>query len=146
MIDQAIDTICDCFDGEGTPDRIQLQIVISLLAAVLNDKVVVHGAGLLKAVRQMYNIFLHSKSTRTQQVAQGSLSQMIDTVFERSRKRVAGKETRANQSKSSLPSEVADNAESDSPSNGDVANVISINGNAEPVSYTHLTLPTKRIV
>jgi len=133
LIDQAIDTICDCFDGEGTPDRIQLQIVISLLAAVLNDKVIVHGAGLLKAVRQMYNIFLHSKSTRTQQVAQGSLSQMIDTVFERARKRVAGKETRASQSKSSLPNETPENVESDSPNNGDVANVISINGNAEQI-------------
>lgn len=94
LIDQAIDTICDCFDGDATPDRVQLQIIISLLAAILNDKVVVHGAGLLKAVRQMYNIFLHSKSTRNQQVAQGSLAQMVGTVFERARNRVTAKEAR----------------------------------------------------
>lgn len=99
LIDQAIDTICDCFDGDATPDRVQLQIIISLLAAVLNDKVVVHGAGLLKAVRQMYNIFLHSKSTRNQQVAQGTLSQMVGTVFERARSRLIAKEARLNLSK-----------------------------------------------
>lgn len=99
LIDQAIDTICNCFEGEATADRVQLQIIISLLAAVLNDKVVVHGAGLLKAVRQMYNIFLHSKNTRNQQVAQGTLSQMVGTVFERARVRVAAKEARLNLSK-----------------------------------------------
>lgn len=61
LIERAIDTICDCFQGEGTPVEIQMQIVKSLLAAVLNDKIVVHGAGLLKAVRQVYNVFLLSK-------------------------------------------------------------------------------------
>lgn len=102
LIDQAIDAICDCFEGETTSDRIQLQITISLLAAVLNDKVVVHGAGLLKAVRQMYNIFLHSKNTRSQQVAQGTLTQMIGTVFERARARASAKEARLNLSRLSL--------------------------------------------
>src|SRR5690242_1609890 len=58
LIERAIDTICDCFQGETTLVEVQLQIVKSLLAAVLNDKIIVHGAGLLKAVRQVYNIFL----------------------------------------------------------------------------------------
>jgi brefeldin A-inhibited guanine nucleotide-exchange protein len=35
LIERAIDTICDCFQGESTPVEIQLQIVKSLLAAVL---------------------------------------------------------------------------------------------------------------
>ena len=96
LIDQAIDTICNCFEGETTADRVQIQIIMSLLSAVLNDKVVVHGAGLLKAVRQMYNIFLHSKSTQNQQIAQGTLSQMVSTVFERARNRIASKEARMN--------------------------------------------------
>ncbi|KAB8337313.1 hypothetical protein FH972_021614 [Carpinus fangiana] len=99
LIDQAIDAICDCFEGEVTSDRVQLQIIITLLAAVLNDKVVVHGQGLLKAVRQMYNIFLLSKNTRSQQVAQGTLTQMVGTVFERARARVSAKEARASLSK-----------------------------------------------
>jgi brefeldin A-inhibited guanine nucleotide-exchange protein len=96
LIERAIDTICDCFQGEATAVEIQLQIVKSLLAAVLNDKIVVHGAGLLKAVRQVYNVFLLSRSTANQQVAQGTLTQMVGTVFERVKTRLHMKETRLN--------------------------------------------------
>lgn len=96
LIDRAINTICDCFQGETTPVEIQLQIVKSLLAAVLNDKIVVHGAGLLKAVRQVYNVFLLSKSSANQQVAQGTLTQMVGTVFERVKTRIHMKEARLN--------------------------------------------------
>lgn len=99
LIDRAIETICDCFQDEATPIEIQLQIVKSLLAAVLNDKLVVHGSGLLKAVRQVYNIFLLSKSGPNQQVAQGTLTQMVGTVFERVTNRMAMKEARLNLSK-----------------------------------------------
>ncbi|KAH6629567.1 hypothetical protein C7974DRAFT_463525 [Boeremia exigua] len=94
LIERAIDTICDCFQGEATHPDVQLQIVKSLLAAILNDKIVVHGAGLLKAVRLTYNIFLLSKSSPNQQVAQGALTQMVGTVFERVKARLAVKETR----------------------------------------------------
>ena len=94
LIERAIDTICDCFEGEATAVEIQLQIVKSLLAAVLNDKIVVHGAGLLKAVRQVYNVFLLSRSTANQQIAQGTLTQMVGTVFERVKVRLHMKEAR----------------------------------------------------
>ncbi|KYK61970.1 guanyl-nucleotide exchange factor [Drechmeria coniospora] len=96
LIERAIDTICDCFQGETTAVEIQLQIVKSLLAAVLNDKIVVHGAGLLKAVRQVYNVFLLSRSTANQQIAQGTLTQMVGTVFERVKTRLLMKEARVN--------------------------------------------------
>ncbi|KAI9893598.1 MAG: guanine nucleotide exchange protein for ADP-robosylation factor [Vezdaea aestivalis] len=99
LIERAIDTICDCFQGEATPVEVQLQIVKSLLAAVLNDKIVVHGAGLLKAVRQTYNIFLLSKNSQNQAIAQGTLGQMVGTVFERVKHRLAMKETRLGLSK-----------------------------------------------
>lgn len=99
LIERAIDTICGCFQGETTAVEIQLQIVKSLLAAVLNDKIVVHGAGLLKAVRQVYNVFLLSRSTANQQVAQGTLTQMVGTVFERVKTRLSMKEARLNLSK-----------------------------------------------
>lgn len=94
LIERAIETICDCFENEATPIEIQQQIIKSLLAAVLNDKIVVHGAGLLKAVRQIYNIFIYSKSTPNQQIAQGSLTQMLGTVFDRVRMRLDLKEAR----------------------------------------------------
>ena len=99
LIDRAIETICDCFQNEATPYEIQLQIVKSLLAAVLNDKLIVHGSGLLKAVRQVYNIFLLSKSNTNQQVAQGTLTQMVGTVFERVMTRLSMKEARLNLAK-----------------------------------------------
>ncbi|KAF1938696.1 hypothetical protein EJ02DRAFT_436938 [Clathrospora elynae] len=102
LIERAIDTICDCFQGEATHPDVQLQIVKSLLAAILNDKIVVHGAGLLKAVRLTYNIFLLSKSSANQQVAQGALTQMVGTVFERVKARLVVKEARLNLSRSSL--------------------------------------------
>ncbi|KAI2082552.1 guanine nucleotide exchange protein for ADP-robosylation factor [Ophidiomyces ophidiicola] len=94
LIERAIETICDCFENEATPPEIQQQIVKSLLAAVLNDKIVVHGAGLLKAVRQIYNIFIYSKSSENQHIAQGSLTQMVGTVFDRVRIRLDLKESR----------------------------------------------------
>lgn len=102
LIERAIDTICDCFQGEATPPDVGLQIVKSLLAAILNDKIVVHGAGLLKAVRLTYNIFLLSRSSANQQVAQGALTQMVGTVFERVKSRLAVKEARDNFSRVSL--------------------------------------------
>ncbi|EAW11982.1 Arf family guanine nucleotide exchange factor SEC7 [Aspergillus clavatus NRRL 1] len=94
LIERAIDAICDCFENEATPIEIQQQIIKSLLAAVLNDKIVVHGAGLLKAVRQIYNIFIYSKSSQNQQIAQGSLTQMVSTVLDRVRVRLELKELR----------------------------------------------------
>jgi brefeldin A-inhibited guanine nucleotide-exchange protein len=97
LIERAIDAICDCFENEATPNEIQQQIIKSLLAAVLNDRVVVHGAGLLKAVRQIYNIFIYSKSSQNQQIAQGSLTQMVSTVFDRVRVRLDLKELRTHE-------------------------------------------------
>ena len=102
LIERAIDTICDCFQGEATPIEVQMQIIKSLLAAILNDKIVVHGAGLLKSVRQTYNIFLLSRSSANQQIAQGTLTQMVGTVFERVKTRIANRAARANSSATSL--------------------------------------------
>src|SRR5204863_3966285 len=42
LIERAIETICDCFENESTPVEIQQQIIKSLLAAVLSDRIVVH--------------------------------------------------------------------------------------------------------
>jgi brefeldin A-inhibited guanine nucleotide-exchange protein len=127
LIERAIDTICNCFQGETTPVEIQLQIVKSLLAAVLNDKIVVHGAGLLKAVRQVYNVFLLSKNSANQQVAQGTLTQMVGTVFERVKLRIHMKEARLNLSKlskntatgSSLTVDASDSVNDASTNNGE---------------------------
>jgi len=122
LIERAIDTICDCFQGEMTAVEIQLQIVKSLLAAVLNDKIVVHGAGLLKAVRQVYNVFLLSRSTANQQVAQGTLTQMVGTVFERVKTRLHMKEERSNLEKVKPPSASSLSVDVPEYQNADLAN------------------------
>jgi brefeldin A-inhibited guanine nucleotide-exchange protein len=150
LIDQAIETICDCFQDEATPAEIQLQIVKSLLAAVLNDKFVVHGSGLLKAIRQVYNIFLLSKSNANQQVAQGTLSQMVGTVFERVSARLLMKEARVNMSR--LPSEkgtasgsqidVAQDGASSEPNGGERA--IEANETSEAISALTVDRPVHK--
>ncbi|RMZ84237.1 hypothetical protein DV738_g828, partial [Chaetothyriales sp. CBS 135597] len=119
LIERAIEAICDCFENEATPVEIQQQIVKSLLAAVLDDKIVVHGAGLLKAVRQIYNIFIFSKSSQNQQLAQGSLTQMVATVFERVSSRLEARQARAAAAK---PDDLLSTDRSASPTTLDTTN------------------------
>jgi len=144
LIERAIDTICDCFQGEATPVEVQQQIVKSLLAAVLNDKIVVHGAGLLTAIRQIYNIFIYSKSSQNQQVAQGSLTQMVGTVFERVKTRLALKEARLNSG--SLVDKGAENGSEtnldDSSSGVDATNGNNGNTDADASSEAASTAPS----
>lgn len=83
MMDRAIKTVCDCFGGENTDPKVELQIIKALMAAVLNDDLIAHGATLLKAIRQTYTIFVLSSSTANQSVAQATLSQMVNVIFDR---------------------------------------------------------------
>lgn len=87
LMDRVIDTVCECFQGEGTDEKVQLQIIKALLSAVLNETegTMIHQSPLLKAIRQTYNIFLLSRSTPTQSIAQGTLEQMVHAVFSRVR-------------------------------------------------------------
>lgn len=128
LIERAIETICECFQDESTPAEVQLQIVKSLLAAVLNDKIIVHGAGLLKAVRQIYNIFLLSKSSTNQQVAQGTLTQMVGTVFERVKTRLVMKEARLNMSKLSSEKGTRNDSQADIDGSSSVLDTSETNG------------------
>ncbi|KAL1305418.1 hypothetical protein AAFC00_002304 [Neodothiora populina] len=148
LIERAIDTICDCFQGEATPNEVQMQIIKSLLAAILNDKIVVHGAGLLKSVRQTYNIFLLSKSSANQHIAQGTLTQMVGTVFERVKTRLAQRDARANSSASSfahggipVSTDTPVNG-SDTPTEDEAARAEGHDEQEEDVDTTRMTLQT----
>lgn len=85
IINRVVDTIYDCFTGESTDDKVQLQICKALLAAVSCSAPgsTIHQAALLKAVRTAYNIFLLTKKTANQAVAQSTLSQLINQIFGR---------------------------------------------------------------
>ncbi|KAK9368666.1 hypothetical protein V1509DRAFT_592614 [Lipomyces kononenkoae] len=88
MVDQAVEVVCDCFRADSTDERVELQIIKALLAAVLNEKLLVHGAALLKAIRQTYNIFILSRSNANQAIAQATLTQMVNVVFDRVKRRI----------------------------------------------------------
>ncbi|GMF00962.1 unnamed protein product [[Candida] boidinii] len=83
LIDASIQTITECFEGEGTDERIELQVIRVLTAAILNEHLPVHGKVLLQAVRQIYNIFLLSLSASNQGIAQATLTQIVNVVFEK---------------------------------------------------------------
>lgn len=83
LLDRAIKTVCDCFQNESTDSKVELQIIKALMAAVLNDDLIAHGATLLRAIRQTYTIFVLSHSPTNQTIAQATLSQMITVIFER---------------------------------------------------------------
>ncbi len=83
LIDALIGVISTCFDGEGTDERVELQIIRVLTAAVVNKAMPVHGKALLQAVRQLYNIFLLSLSPANQGIAQATLMQVVSMVFDR---------------------------------------------------------------
>ncbi|PRT54897.1 Protein transport protein SEC7 [Wickerhamiella sorbophila] len=83
ILERAVDIVCDTFDGESTDSRIELQIIKALTAAAVNEDTLIHGPTLLKAIRQIYNIFVVSRSQPNQHTAQVSLTQMVQAVFER---------------------------------------------------------------
>ncbi|CAG8542212.1 10753_t:CDS:2 [Paraglomus occultum] len=83
LMEMVVDTICDCFVGESTDDKVQLQIIKALLAAVSSTTNPIHQTPLLKAIRTSYNIFLLSRNSANQTIAQGTLTQMVHHVFSR---------------------------------------------------------------
>lgn len=85
ILERAVDIVCDTFDGESTDSRIELQIVKALTSAAVNEDTLIHGPTLLKAIRQIYNIFVVSRSQPNQHTAQVSLTQMVQAVFERAK-------------------------------------------------------------
>ncbi|ODV83081.1 hypothetical protein CANARDRAFT_30309 [[Candida] arabinofermentans NRRL YB-2248] len=83
LIEAAVQVISACFDGEGTDEKIELQVIRVLTAAILNESMPVHGKILLQAVRQIYNIFLLSLSPVNQGIAQATLTQVVNIVFDK---------------------------------------------------------------
>ncbi|KAG1642506.1 hypothetical protein G6F44_004767 [Rhizopus delemar] len=83
VMEKVVDGICDCFIGEETDKKVQLQIIKALLDAVYSTSNPLHLSALLKAVRTTYNIFLLSRNNDNQSVAQITMTQMVDHIFRR---------------------------------------------------------------
>ncbi|RCI05462.1 guanine nucleotide exchange protein for ADP-robosylation factor [Rhizopus stolonifer] len=87
-LQQAIDTrsanlMAISLDCEETDKKVQLQIIKALLDAVYSTSNPLHLSALLKAVRTTYNIFLLSRNNDNQNVAQITMTQMVDHIFRR---------------------------------------------------------------
>lgn len=87
LMDAAIDTITDCFEGEVTNENVELQIIRCLTSLILMEDSlnICHGQSLLKAIRTIYNIFIFSLNSSTQTIAQATLIQVVEKVFQRVR-------------------------------------------------------------
>ncbi|KAI8971778.1 hypothetical protein BDF20DRAFT_948087 [Mycotypha africana] len=83
VMEKVVNCICDCFIGEDTDKKVQLQIIKALLDAVYSTSNPLHLSALLKAVRTTYNIFLLSRNNDNQNVAQITMTQMVDHIFRR---------------------------------------------------------------
>ncbi|KAI9469661.1 MAG: hypothetical protein EXX96DRAFT_654121 [Benjaminiella poitrasii] len=83
VMEKVVNGICDCFIGEETDKKVQLQIIKTLLDAVYSTSNPLHLSALLKAVRTTYNIFLLSRNNDNQNVAQITMTQMVDHIFRR---------------------------------------------------------------
>ncbi|KAI5952754.1 SEC7 [Candida jiufengensis] len=83
LTDESVNVISKCFDGEGTDPELELQVVRALMHSIL--LMPCHGASLLQAVRQIYNVFIFSLTARNQAIAQGILTQVIGAIFQRVR-------------------------------------------------------------
>lgn len=94
LIDRAVQTVCDTYNKESTDPRIELQIIKALMAAVLNEDLIVHGNTLLSAIRQTYYIFIYSHSHSNQGIAQATLTQMVNVVFDRVKNAMLGLKSR----------------------------------------------------
>ncbi|QBM85668.1 brefeldin A-inhibited guanine nucleotide-exchange protein [Metschnikowia aff. pulcherrima] len=98
ITDASVDVIASCLDGEGTDPDLELQVVRALIHSVI--LMPTHGASLLKAVRLIYNVFIFSLTPRNQAVAQGTLTQVISTIFQRVGEAMSA--TRASRSSSEI--------------------------------------------
>ena len=87
IIETVVLTICSTFTGEATDEKVQLQILKALLAAVTSNATQLHAMPLLIAIRTTYNIYLYAKSLPTQQVAQVTITQMVHAIFVKMREK-----------------------------------------------------------
>ncbi|CCH62392.1 hypothetical protein TBLA_0H01040 [Henningerozyma blattae CBS 6284] len=85
LLDASINAICACFEPENTKPEVDVQIIRALSNCILiEDKSgICHGASLLKVVRTLYNIFIYSNEISTQTIAQATLSQIINSVYDK---------------------------------------------------------------
>jgi brefeldin A-inhibited guanine nucleotide-exchange protein len=80
LIDVVISTIGSCFEP-NQEDNVQLRIIGALHTAVTSCDV--HGKSLRLTVKTCFNIHLVSKNVINQKTAKATLTQMLNTIFQK---------------------------------------------------------------
>ncbi|KAJ1823030.1 guanine nucleotide exchange protein for ADP-robosylation factor [Coemansia sp. RSA 2598] len=83
IAERLVGMVARCYQGDGTSDTVQLQIVKALFALISSDKLPVRQSAMLNTIRTAYNVFVLSKSQGNQTIAQGTLTQMVRLVLSR---------------------------------------------------------------
>ncbi|KAJ1987157.1 guanine nucleotide exchange protein for ADP-robosylation factor, partial [Coemansia thaxteri] len=83
IADRLVGLVVMCFQGEGTADAVQLQIVRALFALISSDRLPVRQSSMLATIRTTYNVFVLARSPGNQTIAQGTLTQMVHLVLSR---------------------------------------------------------------
>lgn len=83
LLSDAVNIVWDSWEAEAADQRVEVQIIKALTSAVVNEDTVLHGSALLRAVRLVYRIFVITRTSANQNLAQVSLTQMVQAVFER---------------------------------------------------------------
>jgi brefeldin A-inhibited guanine nucleotide-exchange protein len=81
LIDKVIDIVVTCAECPG--DEVQIQVIKVFATAVTTPVCSVHGQSLSSAVRTCYNIYLKATNHIIQSTAKGTLTQMLNMVFQR---------------------------------------------------------------
>ncbi|KAJ1934750.1 guanine nucleotide exchange protein for ADP-robosylation factor, partial [Kickxella alabastrina] len=83
IADRLVEIVSRCYQGEGTADNVQLQIVKALFALISSDRLPVRQSSMLNTIRTAYNVFVLARSHVNQTIAQGTLTQMVHLVLSR---------------------------------------------------------------
>lgn len=81
LIDRIVATICACFHGVQTPEKVELQIIKICLTIMTSQTIEVHNRSVLQIVKTCFNIYLTSRSKINEATAQGSLAQILHGIF-----------------------------------------------------------------
>ncbi len=84
---KVINIISGCFDYPD--DGVQLQIIKAFFSAVTEPICGVHENLLMNAIRTIYNIYLVSRNQVNQNTAKGTLTQILNTIFQRMETKVS---------------------------------------------------------
>ncbi|KAJ2779722.1 guanine nucleotide exchange protein for ADP-robosylation factor [Coemansia interrupta] len=83
VADRLVAMVARCYQGEGTADTVQLQIVKALFALISSEQLPVRQSSMLSTIRTAHSVFFASRSQGNQTIAQGTLTQMVHLVLSR---------------------------------------------------------------